>query len=69
MVNSSAKKLRHADHMSVDEDKEQEYERMPRPSAWEAGKEEKGLHYLLPLKADRGRLIQQDPTHIQPRGQ
>ncbi len=65
----SAKRSKHADHMTSDE-KEQEYERLPRPSTWEpGGGEKKGLHYLLPLKANHGRLIQQDPTHIaQPRG-
>ena len=40
------------------------YEKTPRPSAWE-GRDEKGsVHYLLPLKAERGRLIHQEPTHL-----
>ena len=65
---SIAKKPRRADRTLLDQE-EQEYERVPRPSMWDAeqgGK--KGLHYLLPLKANHGKLIQQDPTLLQPRG-
>ena len=63
------KRVKHADHMTSDEE-EQEYERVPRSSTWDqgGGDEEKGVHYLLPLKADHSRLIQQDPTHIQLKG-
>lgn len=67
----SMKRVKHEDHMTSEEE-EQEYERVPRSSTWDqggGGGEKKGVHYLLPLKADHGRLIQQDPTHIQPKGQ
>lgn len=46
-------------------DEEALYERIPRPTtSWESRDGVKGAHYLLPLKSDRGRLIQQQPTFI-----
>ena len=65
----NAKRLKCADHVTSDEE-EQEYERVPRSSTWElgGGSEAKDLHYWLPLKANHGRLIHQEPTHIQPKG-
>ena len=46
-----------------DSEEEAEFEATPRVSKW--GESAKGdLHYLLPLKGEHGRLIQQEPTHI-----
>jgi hypothetical protein len=48
---------------------EAEYERAPRPSTWERDGDKQGLHYLLPLKATQGKLILQEPTHLDCKGQ
>ena len=48
---------------------EAEYERVPRPSTWESKSDKKRVHYLLPLKATHGKLILQEPTQLQRKGQ
>ena len=39
---------------------ETEFETHPRPSEWT--EQDLDMHYFLPLKADRGRLIHQQPV-------
>ena len=46
----------------VSSDEEALYEVIPRSTSWKSKDEEKGVHFLLPLKSDQGMLIQQKPT-------
>ena len=45
-------------------DEEAEYEKAPRLSAWDPDDKKKGVHFLLPLKASKGKLIQQEPMQL-----
>lgn len=47
---------------------EAEFEKVPRPSSWKTKGEQKGVHYLLPLKATHGKLILQEPTLLESKG-
>lgn len=66
----SKKKPRHEEKPEdTSSSEEAEYEKVPRPSSWASRGDKKGVHYLLPLKATHGKLILQEPTELEGKGQ
>lgn len=51
------------EHPGGDNEKEAEFEAIPRTPRW-GGNEKQNLHYLLPLKGKHGRLIHQEPIVV-----